>query len=95
MKIVWSDEAITQLEEILLMVAEYAGLSSSEHYLSEFERLVALAADNPRMGKIGVIPQTRELYPLNGKYRIVYEIADDMLHVLTVKASKQLHPTKT
>nr|WP_176703077.1 type II toxin-antitoxin system RelE/ParE family toxin [Neisseria lactamica] len=67
MKIIWSDEATAELWEILMMVAEYAGLASSERYQSEFERLVALAADNPRMGSIGIIPKTRELYPINGQ----------------------------
>nr|AIW80510.1 plasmid stabilisation system protein [uncultured bacterium] len=95
MKIIWSDEATAELWEILMMVAEYAGLASSERYQSEFERLVALAADNPRMGSIGIIPKTRELYPINGKYRIVYEITGDVLHVLTVKSSKRLHTAQT
>lgn len=91
MKVVWSEEAVTELGEILLMVAEYAGFRSSDRYLSEFERLVSLAAENPKMGRIGIVPQTRELYPINGKYRIVYEIVGDTMHILTVKASKQLH----
>jgi plasmid stabilization system protein ParE len=95
MKVIWSDEATAELWEILIMVAEYAGLASSEHYQSEFEQLVALAADNPRMGSIGIIPKTRELYPINGKYRIVYEIVGDVLHVLTVKASKRRHTANT
>lgn len=62
MNITWSAEAIGELREILLMVAEYAGFGSAERYQLEFERLVALAAENPQMGKIGIIPQTRELY---------------------------------
>lgn len=62
MNITWSAEAIGELREILLMVAEYAGFGSAERYQLEFERLVALAAENLQMGKIGIIPQTRELY---------------------------------
>lgn len=95
MNVIWSDKAIVELEEILLMVAEYAGLASSERYQSEFERLVALAADNPNMGKLGVIEQTRELYPMNGKYRVVYEISGNVLYVLSVKSTRQFHSGRT
>lgn len=93
--VIWSDFANRRVEEIAEMVTEYTGESSAVRYISEFNRLVDLAAANPKMGKIGVVPQTRELYPINGKYRIVYKIEGDVLRVLTVKSAKQLHNTET
>lgn len=59
--------------------------------MSEFDRVLDLAAANPKMGKIGIVPHTRELYPVKHKYRIVYEIQQDTIFVLTVKNCRQLH----
>lgn len=53
MKVVWSVEALDDLDLILSQVGEYAGWASAERYLAEFENIVSLASDNPRMGKIG------------------------------------------
>lgn len=91
MNIIWSDEALEQLRNILLMVAEYAGFASSDRYLSEFERIVELASQHPKMGRIGIAPRTRELFPINGKYRIIYEVQEDTLYVLGIKSTKQHH----
>lgn len=92
MKVVWSNQAIDDLREILLQVAEYAGLASAEKYHSEFERLLSIAAENPRMGKIGIVAHTRELYPLNGKYRLVYRIAENTIEVATVVMALRKYP---
>ncbi len=94
-KVVWSEWANNRVAEIAEMVAEYVGEQSAVSYISEFNRLIDLAAYNPLMGKIGVVPNTRELYPINGKYRIVYRIVGDELRILTVKASQQLHTAES
>lgn len=95
MKVVWSSLANLRVAEIAEMVAEYAGEHSAIRYIAEFNKVVDLAACNPEMGKIGIIPNTRELYPVNGKYRIVYEISGETLYILTVKSTKQLHTPDT
>lgn len=89
--VVWSELANQRVAEIADMVAEYAGEQSAIRYISEFHRLVDLAASNPEMGKIGVVSDTRELFPIGGKYRIVYRVTGDILRVLTVKSTRQLH----
>lgn len=89
--VVWSKLANHRVTEIARMVSEYAGEQSAIRYVSEFNRLVDLAAANPEMGKIGVVPDTRELFPIGGKYRIVYRISGDFLRVLTVKSTRQSH----
>ncbi|MDO5058629.1 MAG: type II toxin-antitoxin system RelE/ParE family toxin [Neisseria sp.] len=91
MNIQWSERAIDEATEILTMVAEYAGFASTERYQAEFDRLISLAAENPQMGKTGIIKNTRELYPINGKYRVVYEIENNALRILTVKSTRKLH----
>lgn len=90
--LLWSIEALDDLDLILSQVGEYAGWASAERYLAEFENIVSLASDNPRMGKIGSKENTRELYPIKGKYRIVYRVSDDILEVLTVILSKRQYP---
>lgn len=90
--VVWSARASRNVADIAAMVFDYAGEHSAARYVAEFNRLVDLAAANPNMGKIG-LANTRELYPLNGKYRIVYEVAGDDLNVLAVKPSQMLHET--
>lgn len=93
--VVWSELANQRVAEIAEMVAEYAGEASAVRYITEFNRVVDLAAFNPRMGKRGIVPNTHELLPIGGKYRIVYEISGDKIHVLTVKSTNQLHTPET
>ena len=90
----WSETALRRRIEIYVAIAEYASLNSAEYYMSEFDRVLNLAATNPKMGKPGIVPNTRELYPVKHKYRIVYEIQNDTLFVLTVKSCRELHRTK-
>ena len=81
--VIWTERAKND-------VAAYAGENSAVRYVREFGRLADLAAAHPNMGKPG-LAQTRELYPIEGKYRLVYEIRDTDLVVLTVKPVKMLH----
>lgn len=91
LNILWSERALRRRIEIYVAVAEYADVQSADYYMSEFDRVLDLAAANPKMGKIGIVPHTRELYPVKHKYRIVYEIQQDTIFVLTVKSCRQLH----
>lgn len=90
-EIKWSAEAADNLAAVLDRVADFSGAQSAIKYLDEFDRLLGIAADNPHMGKPGLIPNTRELFPIHGKYRIVYETQNDTLLVLSVKSTRQLH----
>ena len=94
LNILWSETALRRRIEIYVSIAEYASLKSAEYYMAEFDRVLDLAATNPQMGKPGIVPNTRELYPVKHKYRIVYEIQNDTLFVLTVKSCRELHRTK-
>lgn len=88
--VIWTERAKNDVAAIAAMVAAYAGENSAVRYVREFGRLADLAAAHPNMGKPG-LAQTRELYPIEGKYRLVYEIRDTDLVVLTVKPVKMLH----
>ncbi|MGV6987408.1 hypothetical protein ACWA5Z_00120 [Testudinibacter sp. P80/BLE/0925] len=54
--------------------------------------MIEFASEQPEMGVKGLIPGTRELFPKLGKYRVVYEIAGDELHVLNIVLAKQKYP---
>ncbi|XXQ68703.1 type II toxin-antitoxin system RelE/ParE family toxin [Neisseriaceae bacterium B1] len=77
------------------MIEEYAGQASSERYYQEFNRVIELAAANPYMGRAGIVANTRELHPIQGKYRIVYQLDDKYLYILMIKSTKQLHNPET
>ncbi|QIW16209.1 hypothetical protein A4G20_07635 [Pasteurellaceae bacterium RH1A] len=93
MKIVWTDEALADIEWIVEQVAEYASPESAYRYLEEFEKIVELASHFPKMGKLGQVKGTRELYPIKGKYRIVYhQPSENILEVITVVMARKLYP---
>lgn len=94
MQVIWSQNALMELREIMLSVATFAGINSARKYENEFHRIVALAADFPTMGKLGV-EGSRELYPIRSKYRIVYIVSDDVLKIVSVKLGKKLHTSET
>lgn len=90
--VVWSDSALEDVAQIAANVAEYTSPVTAERYISEFNRLVELAAFLPEMGKIGLRENTRELYPINGMYRIVYHVSGNDLVVLSVVMSMRQYP---
>jgi addiction module RelE/StbE family toxin len=48
----------------------------------------------PQMGRVGIVPGTREIFP-HESYRLVYEVEDDTVWILTViHASRQWPPDR-
>ena len=56
-----------------------------------FSEAAAKLADFPMLGRAGKIPGTRELFP-HDSYRLVYEIEDDTVWVLTLVHTARLWP---
>ncbi|WP_156496742.1 type II toxin-antitoxin system RelE/ParE family toxin, partial [Alcanivorax sp. HI0083] len=50
-----------------------------------------LLADHPEMGREGVVPGTRELFP-HEHYRLVYEVYQEAVWVLTLVHTARLWP---
>lgn len=94
MKILWTEDALGELYSILAQVSKYAGRKTADKYQGEFEKIISLLSDNPRMGKIGSVRNTRELYPINGKYRVVYTISEgnNTLEIVGIMLSKRKYP---
>lgn len=87
----YTQEALTDLENIAISVSEFTGYASSGiRLLEELENSISNLAIFPTMGVKGVIPDTRELYH-NG-YRIVYEVNANEISIITILHCSRLYP---
>ncbi len=90
MKIIWSEYASEQLDKLLDARKDFAGIHSSQKAFQEISRVLDLAASQPHMGKLGMLENTRELYPL--RYRVVYTVSETLLTVIAVLPQWQKWP---
>ena len=90
MKVVWTPEALQDRIDIWDYIASdnpTAALKMDELFSCAAARLSA----HPKLGKPGIIEGTRELFP-HEHYRLVYEIADDVVWILTLIHSARQWP---
>ncbi|SMB90580.1 Plasmid stabilization system protein ParE [Pasteurella testudinis DSM 23072] len=78
------------LNDIAYHITEVAGINSAVAVTQDIQNTIALLEINPLMGKIGHISGTRELYPRG--YRVVYQIDDNMITILSIIHCKQRYP---
>jgi toxin ParE1/3/4 len=91
LKVRWTPEAEDERSEI----GEYIALDNPRAAIridSLLETAVLKLADFPRIGRLGVIAGTRELIP-HESYRIVYEIRDDGIWIVSVVHTARQWPT--
>jgi len=88
-KIRWTSKAVKQLEQIVDFISE-----DSNHYATltvrNIFKKVRLLKSHPRLGRIVPElnePDVREM--IYQKYRIVYQIKDDIIEIWTVFHSSQ------
>lgn len=89
-KIVWSERALQDINEIAEYIAKDSFLYATEQVASFFEK-VAQLENNPGLGR--PVPELKTLtirQVLCGSYRIIYEEIDDQLAVLTVHHQSRL-----
>ena len=82
MKVIWTPEAEQDRDEIWLHIAAEnpaAAVRLDELFSDAATRLT----EHPKLGRPGKISGTRELIP-HENYRMVYEITDEILWILTV-----------
>lgn len=82
MKVRWTAAARQDRDEIVEYIAienPLAALKMDEFFSEAASKLKTF----PKLGRTGQIPGTRELFP-HSSYRLVYEINDDCVWVLTV-----------
>jgi addiction module RelE/StbE family toxin len=56
-----------------------------------FADSVAMLADFPLMGRVGIIPGTRELI-LHESYRVVYEVEEEVVWIMALVHAARLWP---
>ena len=93
MKVVWTTEAHRDRADIWDYIATDNPRAAAR--IDElFSNAAAMLAEHPWLGRPGTIPGTRELIP-HESYRLVYEIDDDTLWILTlVHTSRQWPPLR-
>lgn len=91
MRVVWTPEAVQDRVDVWDFIAGENPRAASR--MDElFSDAAARLADHPRMGKLGMVPGTRELIA-HESYRLLYEIDGETAWVLAlVHASRQWPP---
>lgn len=88
--LIWSEEALSDIESI----AEYISRDSLYHAQQVVERIVELGESLPAQPRLGRVvpeldrPTVRERFVYS--YRLIYEIKDDVIHILAVIHGKRL-----
>jgi toxin ParE1/3/4 len=93
MQVIWSPTAAAQLTEIRAYVAQ----DKPEAANAVARRIVAAAdrlASNPRLGRPGRHPGTRELIIAGTPYLLPYRIKRQQIRILAVFHTAQLWPKK-
>jgi toxin ParE1/3/4 len=84
MKIAWSPEAIEDLVSLRAYIAEdnpAAARRTVQHLVESIERLLP---DNPRIGRAGRVPGTRELVIPKTPYIVPYRLQRTTIQILRV-----------
>lgn len=83
MKIVWSEPARQDLRDIFLYIAE-ENPKAVRALLSEIKERAILLQDNPLIGRIGRIGETRELVITGTQYILPYRVEENQIQILAV-----------
>lgn len=90
MKVLWSPGAREDRAAIWEYIA--ADNPSAAVVVDEaFSHAVSEIATHPQLGRPGMIPGTRELFPVK-QYRLVYETTKDKIWVLAIVHTSQRWP---
>ena len=92
MKIIWTEEAEQDRSNILDYIAMNNPSAAAQMNIL-FGESASRLIDYPMMGKSGKIPGTRELLS-HRSYRLVYQIEDDIVWILTLTHTARQWPPK-
>ncbi|MGQ0708704.1 MAG: type II toxin-antitoxin system RelE/ParE family toxin [Rhodoferax sp.] len=90
MKVFWASAAEQDRTDIIDYISQdnpFAAIRMDELFAEMADRL----AEHPHLGKIGLIPGTRELIP-HESYRLVYEVQDDTVWILALVHTARMWP---
>ena len=84
MKIVWSPEAVEDLVSLRAYIAEDSPATAQRTVRLIIESIEQLLPDNPRMGRAGRVPGTRELVIPRTPYIVPYRLQRTTIQILRV-----------
>ena len=90
MRVVWSPQALDDRDAIWAYIAADTP-SAAIRVDADLADAIGGLGDYPELGRPGLIPGTRELFPIHS-YRIVYELSDDEVQVLAIVHTSRLWP---
>ena len=93
MNVIWTPEAVQDRLEIWDYIAA-DNPSAAARMDTVFSEAAEMLATHTKLGKVGKIAGTRELFP-HESYRLVYEIYDETVWVLALVNSARLWPPVT
>jgi toxin ParE1/3/4 len=83
LRIEYSDTAKADLESIKSYIAE-DNPAAAERTIARILQSIRFLKDFPRLGRVGLLPDTRELSIIGLPYRAVYRIEGDTVLVATI-----------
>ena len=90
MQINWSEQALSEVENIVNYIAEHNVVAALE--MDDLIRnSVMILKQMPRAGRYGRVANTRELV-IHRNYIVIYEIGLDSITILNVKHAGQKYP---
>lgn len=84
MNIVWSPEAIDDLASLRAYIAEDSSAAAQRVVLRILNNNETLLPDNPRIGRPGRVPGTRELVVPRTPFIVPYRIQGRTIHILRI-----------
>ena len=90
MKLVWTARAKRELAEIVTHIWS-DDPAAAKKIRGRTEHMAGHLKSHPFMGRVGAVSGTREAVP-HPSYRIVYELRDDTVFVLSVVHTARLWP---
>lgn len=91
MRLRWTTDAADDLSQIVERIRAEAP-EAALHVARTIYNEIAELPKFPRRGRIGRIPNTRELVFPRWPYIVVYEVADDQVIVLRVRHASRVWP---
>ncbi|MCB8883484.1 type II toxin-antitoxin system RelE/ParE family toxin [Acidisoma cellulosilytica] len=82
MKVYWTEDADRDRAQIYDYIAQ-DNLDAAVRLDQTFSAAAQRLAEFPFLGRRGILPETRELHP-HENYRLVYDIRDDEIFILTI-----------
>jgi toxin ParE1/3/4 len=92
MEVIWFKSAIQDL----ILAKEYIAKDNTNAAISTVQRIrdkVNLLSDQPSIGRLGRIPNTRELVIDKTPYILPYRVRDNKIEILRVLHSSRRWPT--